>query len=188
MKIIVGLGNPGKKYAKTRHNVGFRVLDWLHDNIAKATGISAWQLNKKFNAEVADYKVGGEAVLLVKPLTFMNASGQTVQLILEYYKLSPHDLLVVHDDKDLPLGEIRAQADRGHAGHNGVRSIIECLGTKEFARLRLGIANTDSTSAPIDTADFVLHNFGLRERGAVHTMVEAAADAVVEWITPDHNS
>jgi len=181
MKLIVGLGNPGKKYQRTRHNIGFMTLDFLHDAVAKRTGASAWQTSQKFNAEIADFKVKNEAVLLLKPLTFMNDSGHSVQLAAQFYKIAPADILVVHDDKDLPLGEIKLQADRGHAGHNGVRSIIACLNTKEFGRLRLGVANEQLTDG-MDTAVFVLNKFGIRERGAVNTMIETAAEQITDWI------
>lgn len=182
MKMIVGLGNPGKKYHRTRHNIGFMVLDFLHDSIAERTGIPAWKVSPKFNAEIADYKVKGESVLLLKPLTFMNDSGHSVQLAAQFYKIAPADILVVHDEKDLPLGEIKLQTSRGHAGHNGVRSIIECLGTKDFMRLRLGVAN-DQLAAGMDTAVFVLNKFGVRERGALNTLTENAVQHISDWIT-----
>lgn len=182
MKLIVGLGNPGKKYHRTRHNIGFMVLDFLHDSVAKRTGAGAWKTSQKFNAEIAEFKVKQESVLLLKPLTFMNDSGQSVQLAAQFYKIAPADILVVHDDKDLPLGEIKLQTDRGHAGHNGVRSLIACLGTKEFPRLRLGVAN-EQLAAGMDTAVFVLNKFGVRERGALNTLVENAADNVNTWLT-----
>lgn len=182
MKLVVGLGNPGKKYHRTRHNIGFMVLDFLHDAVAERTGISAWQTSPKFNAEIADFKVKNESVLLLKPLTYMNDSGHSVQLAAQFYKIAPADILVVHDDKDLPLGEIKLQTNRGHAGHNGIRSIIACLNTKDFGRLRLGVAN-EQLADGMDTAVFVLNKFGVRERGAVNTMTESAAEQITDWIT-----
>ena len=158
------------------------VLDFLHDTVAKRTGISAWQVSPKFNAEIADFKVKNESVLLLKPLTFMNDSGHSVQLAAQFYKIAPADILVVHDEKDLPLGEIKMQTNRGHAGHNGIRSIIACLNTKDFARLRLGVAN-EQLADGMDTAVFVLNKFGVRERGTVNTMTETAAEQITDWIT-----
>lgn len=180
--MVVGLGNPGKKYHRTRHNLGFMVLDFLHDTVAKKTGSAAWQTSSKFNAEIANFTVKNESVILIKPLTFMNDSGQSVQLAAQFYKIAPTDILVVHDDKDLPLGEIKIQNNRGHAGHNGVRSLITCLGTKDFMRLRLGVAN-DQLSAGMDTATFVLNKFSVRERGAVNTLIENATQQLTDWIT-----
>ena len=139
MKLIVGLGNPGKKYEKTRHNIGFLVLDRLVQQ-HRECDFSNWEQSKKFNAEICGGTYKGEKVILVKPLTFMNNSGQAVGMIAQYYKIRPNDLIVAHDEKDIPLGEIRVQKDRGPAGHNGVKSIIEHCGTKNFTRIRIGIA------------------------------------------------
>lgn len=173
MKLVVGLGNPGKQYAKTRHNIGFMVLDTLHDG--------PWELSKKFNGEISTQTINEQKILLVKPMTFMNDSGQAVALIAHFYKLHPSDIIVVHDDKDLPLGEIRVQTDRGHAGHNGVRSIIECLGSKAFTRIRMGIASTEKKKMD-DTAAFVLSKFSLIEKRAVKTMIDRAITEITQLI------
>lgn len=178
MKLIVGLGNPGKRYQKTRHNVGFLVLDTLHEQLSEY-GISPWELSKKFNGEIAGCTRSGEKILLLKPMTFMNASGQAVQLVAHYYHISPTDIVIVHDDKDLPLGDIKIQRDRGHAGHNGIRSIIEHIGTKGIRRVRCGIA----PKKPIeDTAAFVLRKFDLREKKVSNQMVEQAATFILKEI------
>lgn len=171
MKLIVGLGNPGKKYARTRHNIGFKILDALHDTLAKEYPISDWNLSKKFNAEVCGVTVGNQKIILAKPMTYMNGSGQAVQLIAGFYKTVPQDIIVVHDDKDLILGEIRDQFDRGHAGHNGVRSIADTIGTNAFGRLRVGIGNEKKHSKE-DTASFVLSNFGLMERKKANEVIK----------------
>ncbi|MFA4830581.1 MAG: aminoacyl-tRNA hydrolase [Patescibacteria group bacterium] len=162
MKIIIGLGNPGKDYQKTRHNAGFMVVDALCEKF-KEYGVSDWSLSKKFNAEVSEVKIKDENILLVKPMTFMNRSGETAHLIMRFYKLPPKDLIIIHDDKDLKLGEIKIQTDRGDAGHNGVKSVIEHLGTKDFTRVRVGIASEEEKKMS-DTSKFVLGKFGIREK------------------------
>lgn len=180
MKLIVGLGNPGKKYAKTRHNVGFMVIDALHESLS-GFQVSSWELSKKFNAEIAGCTMHGEKVILAKPMTFMNASGEAVQLIGHFYKLVPDDILVIHDDKDIPLGEIKYQENRSHAGHNGVRSIIDHIGSQDFARLRCGIASQNPKKME-DVPTFVLKNFGLLERSHVDQMITEAVKQAAVWI------
>lgn len=177
MKLIVGLGNPGKRYEKTRHNVGFFVLDALHERLA-GYGINPWQLSKKFNAQVAGCSYKGEKIVLAKPMTFMNASGQAVQLIAHYYKATPDDIIVVHDEKDMDLGVVKVQEDRGHAGHNGIRSIIDHIGSKKFSRVRVGIASSNKRKMD-DTAKFVLGKFGMFEKGKMKESVGKAVDGVV---------
>jgi len=131
MKLIVGLGNPGKQYIKTRHNVGFMVLEALQKELNEYK-IGKWELSRKFNAEICGVTVShNDKIILAKPLTFMNDSGMAVQLIAHFYQMTHRDIIVVHDDKDLPLGEIRVQTNRGPAGHNGIKSIIEKLGTQK---------------------------------------------------------
>lgn len=177
MKLIVGLGNPGKKYERTRHNVGFMVLDRLHEAWGSYQP-SAWELSKKFNAVIAGCTIRSEKVVLVKPMTFMNASGEAVQLIAHFYKIPPADIILVHDDKDLPLGTVKFQRNRGHAGHNGVRSVIEHIGTQDFARYRVGVADPKQTRG--DTADFVLGKFRLLERKPVRDMIEKTVYALTQ--------
>lgn len=180
MKLIIGLGNPGKKYARTRHNLGFMVLDALHESL-KSYGINDWELSKKFNAEVSGCTVHNEKIIIAKPMTFMNDSGQAVQLLMRYYKIPPRDLLVVHDDKDILLGTLKVQTDRGHAGHNGVRSIMEHIGAQDFTRIRLGIAN-ENVKKTGDTADFVLSKFGLLERKKVAEVIEKSVKEIMKRI------
>lgn len=177
MKLVVGLGNPGKKYEKTRHNAGFILVDMLHDEY----DFTSWSLSKKFNAEISEGTIADEKILLVKPMTFMNNSGQSVGLILKYYSLSNSDILVIHDEKDIVLGNTKIQTDRGHAGHNGIRSIIEHLGTKDFSRIRVGIAPEDTTRMK-DTADYVLGKFGLFERRTLKAVGENVITEVNTWI------
>ncbi len=133
MKIIVGLGNPGKKYSAHRHNIGFLVID----RFAEGCGVG---VSKRFmGAFVGKGGCYGEEIVLAKPQTFMNLSGDAVMPIMGFYKLSPSDLVVIHDDIDMEFGKIRVSLDQGHGGHNGVRSIIDSLGTSEFYRIRIGV-------------------------------------------------
>lgn len=173
MKLIVGLGNPGKQYMKTRHNAGFMFLDVLYAALMKTRNAPVWELSKKFNAEIAECVFNGEKIILAKPMTFMNMSGQSVQLISHYYKLKPMDIIVAHDDKDLKLGDFKIQSDRGHAGHNGVRSIMDHLGTKSVTRIRLGIAPGNPKKIK-DTSVFVLSKFSLLEKKAFQSMIKKA--------------
>lgn len=133
MFLLVGLGNPGDKYLKTRHNVGFLFVDYLAKKNGLLLGKSKWR------AEVAKTKLYGESVVLVKPLTFMNLSGTAVAQIKSYYKASLENIIVIHDDLDLDFGRLKIVAGRGPGGHNGVRSLIENLGGKDFVRIRVGI-------------------------------------------------
>ncbi|HBV57855.1 MAG TPA: aminoacyl-tRNA hydrolase [Candidatus Magasanikbacteria bacterium] len=180
MLLIIGLGNPGKEYEKTRHNVGFVVLDKLMADLE----FDDWVNNKKFHAEMAEGKIGKEKILLLKPQTFMNNSGQAVTPAAKFYKIKPTDIWVIHDDLDLPLGKIKIQRDRSAAGHNGVQSIIDLLGTQDFIRFRIGIASAKSTKK--FGADFVLSKFSLAEdtifKKTLATIVEAIKFAIDERI------
>ena len=133
MKIIVGLGNPGNEYAKTRHNVGFMLIDTLADNL----NITLWK--DKFNAQIAEGRIGTEKILLVKPQTYMNNSGEAVGPLMRWYKLEPEDIIVAHDDMDIPAGTVRIRKKGSSGGHNGIKSLIAHLGSENFARIRLGI-------------------------------------------------
>ena len=177
MKLIIGLGNPGKKYEKTRHNVGFMVLDILRERLSQQYQMSEWCVSKKFNALICGGTINNTKILLAKPITFMNASGQSIALIGQFYRLVPENMIVVHDEKDLPLGDIRVQKDRGHAGHNGIRSIMEQIGSKEFTRVRCGIASDDPKKMK-DTATFVLKKFSLLEKKKLKEMLHNAAESV----------
>lgn len=147
IKLIVGLGNPGRQYEKTRHNAGFLFVDHLADvNRVK------WSMNSQFQAEVATLPLYGDRLLLLKPMTFMNRSGSAVGSVLRYYKLEPEQMLVVHDELDLAEGTVKMKRDGGHAGHNGLRDIISQIGTKDFYRLRIGIGRPLNGAV----ADYVL--------------------------------
>jgi PTH1 family peptidyl-tRNA hydrolase len=148
IKLIVGLGNPGQQYEKTRHNAGFLFLD----SLAKEFGC-VWSNQARFQGLFAEYGVSGDKVMLLKPDTFMNRSGQSVGKIARYYKLFPEEILVVHDELDFNPGVLKLKKDGGHAGHNGLRDIIAHLGSKEFYRLRVGIGRPPPGKV---VADFVL--------------------------------
>src|SRR6476659_2136723 len=171
MKVIVGLGNPGLKYAGTRHNVGFDVIDYL----AAAPGCTPFR--EKFEAFVSELKEGDETVLLVKPLTFMNLSGRAVRAVLDFYKLTIEQVLVVCDDFNLPLGKLRIRAKGSHGGQNGLRNIQEQLGTDAYTRLRIGVGEPT-----FDAVDHVLSKFRPGERAAVEDAVANAAQAALMWI------
>ena len=171
MKLIVGLGNPGRTYTKTRHNVGFLFLDYF----AAQELFPDFTKRAKFFAAMSASTIDGEEVILAKPQTFMNESGRAVAALVKFYKIAPKDLLVVHDDKDLPFETVRlkkAGVESGPGGHNGVKSIIAALGTNTFARLKIGVAN--DVLFKKDTADFVLEKFSKTEEKALLTILEHA--------------
>ena len=150
MKLVVGLGNPGQKYQKTRHNIGFMVID----DLLKDAGAQP-RFESRFNAEVALLTVGGTKVCLVKPSTFMNLSGEAISKIMHYYDIPVEDLLVIVDDVNLETGKLRLRETGGHGGHNGLRNIIGLLHTEAFKRIRIGVDN--NTNMPLD--QYVLGQF-----------------------------
>lgn len=167
MKLLIGLGNPvlrqaqdKDKYSGTRHNLGFMVLDKLADS---------WEDNKKFKSQIA--KVSQE-LLAVKPMTYMNNSGMAVKLLADYYKISPADIIIIHDELDLPLGKIKVRLGGAAAGHHGVESIINALGTDQFIRVRLGIG------AHVDAEKFVLEPFMHSEKAQVKYMIKQSVKAL----------
>ncbi|PZD94868.1 aminoacyl-tRNA hydrolase [Paenibacillus sambharensis] len=169
MKWIVGLGNPGSTYQSTRHNVGFMVVDTL----AKRWGISVTQ--SKFKALVGEGHVQGEKVYLIKPMTYMNLSGETVRAFMDFYKAELDDFIVVYDDLDTEIGKIRLRYQGSAGGHNGIKSIIQHTGTQSFNRVRMGI----SRPAPgVNIADYVLSPFAKSEHDQLAGMIESAADAL----------
>ena len=170
MKLIVGLGNPGREYRDTRHNVGFMVVD----EIARRHGLEWAMAPSQVPDAFVVKKFGANPVLLAKPLTFMNRSGDAVAALSRYYDIAPADMLAVVDEVDLPFGRLRARA-RGSGGtHNGLRSLVERLGSTEFPRLRLGVGRGDARR---DLADHVLSKFERDERDALDEFIARAADA-----------
>lgn len=177
-KFVVGLGNPGRRYAKTRHNLGFRVLGELRE---------MWQVNtvrQAFSGELcranppSDRKAGLE-VLMLAPQTYMNRSGQAVREMMSFYKAPAADVLLVLDDAALPLGRVRARAGGSGGGHNGLADVIEALGTQDVPRIRIGIG---PAPAEMDLTDFVLTRFGADEQQAIQSAVKTAAKAVEDWV------
>ena len=167
-KLIVGLGNPGKEYERTRHNAGFVVVD----EIARRFGASSWK-TKDSAKQVFD---SSRRVVLVEPTSFMNLSGTPVRLISSWYRTPPEDVLVILDDMDLPFGNLRMRPFGGHGGHNGLRSIIATIGDR-FPRLRVGVGRPE-----YDTIDHVLSPFSKDENALVPGVVDAAADGAIVWL------
>ena len=163
MKIITGLGNPGKKHQFTRHNIGFSVIEFLRDEWEQSANFSSWSDNKKFQARISEGNWNGEKIILAKPLTFMNNSGEAVSLLMNFYKVEPSDLIVIHDEIDLTFGNYKVQKDKSAAGHNGIKSIIEKIGSQNFTRVRVGVGKEDKSKQG-DTARFVLNSFGFLEK------------------------
>lgn len=175
MKLIVGLGNPGEKFEKTRHNLGFSVIDELikNHNLQPAT------YSRKFKSLISENILAGQKIILAKPKTFMNNSGQAVKILADYYKIKPENILVVHDDIDLPLGKIRVQKSRGSAGHKGVESIIRALETKNFTRIRIGIKPLTADRLPTTAEKFVLGKFTKLEKKIIQKTTKKSIEAIL---------
>lgn len=168
MKMIVGLGNPGLQYAKTRHNVGFRVLDKL------AKKLDCQVTKEKHKALLGETRMGQEKVILVKPQTFMNLSGEAVLMLAQWYKILPQEIIVVYDDLDLVTGRLRIRGKGSHGGHNGMKSIIALLKTDAFPRLRVGIGSPNFA-----VADYVLGSFTKEEEAIMDHAEEKAVQALL---------
>lgn len=169
MRLLVGLGNPGRDYEDTRHNVGFRVVDVIADR----ADISIE--DKKFKAQVGRGRFGGDSAFIMKPQKYMNLSGESVGPALGFYKLTTEDLIVVHDELDLPLGRMKLKRGGGHGGHNGLRSLIQHLPDDRFIRVRIGIGRPPPRWDP---ADYVLSKFRSEELSTLDEVIGEAADAV----------
>jgi PTH1 family peptidyl-tRNA hydrolase len=176
MWLLVGLGNPGPKYAQNRHNIGFMVID----EIATRNRSDGWRA--KFGGELTSADVAGAKAILLKPQEYMNVSGQAVQRSAAFYQVEPKQVIVVHDEIDLPLGTLRVKVGGGHGGHNGLRSIIQELGSQEFLRVRVGVGRPGPAGKGSNVAGFVLDDFGKSERTEVEILVKEAADAFEEII------
>jgi len=174
MKIIVGLGNPGRKYERTRHNAGFLAVDEI------AVSLRAEVSQEKFHAQIGRVRIDSEESLLAKPQTYMNDSGRAVAAILRNTYATAADLVVIHDELDLPLGAVRVKSGGGHGGHNGLRSIIEHLGSSDFIRVRIGVGRPEAGK---DAADYVLSTFAAEERQVAEEAVRQAAKAAMAVVT-----
>ncbi|MDT8383826.1 MAG: aminoacyl-tRNA hydrolase [Gammaproteobacteria bacterium] len=166
VQLIVGLGNPGPKYEQTRHNVGFVFVDQL----ARSKG-APFKLESKFHGEVCKVSLAGTDVWLLKPTTFMNLSGKSVAALAGFYKIAPESILVVHDELDIPPGQLRLKRGGGHGGHNGLRDMIAQLGNKEFLRLRVGIGHPGHSR---EVSDYVLGKASPDERIEIEAAVDEA--------------
>ena len=172
MKLFVGLGNPGSQYEKTRHNIGFRVIDRLVDDLgARDISKSSFQGNL--------YRVGN--LLFLKPATYMNLSGKSVQAVKQFFKVETEEIVVIHDDIDLPFGALRFKQGGGHGGHNGLKSIDALIG-KEYVRVRIGVGKPEHKS---QVADYVLHDFNVEEERYVEPLAAYAAEACKKLATDD---
>lgn len=174
-RLIVGLGNPGKEYDFTRHNVGFLAVDMF----AEANEFPAWQENKKFKGFVTEKLVGQHKVILLKPNTFMNESGQAVQALLKFYRITMADMVVVHDELAIDFGQVRTRIDGQDAGNNGVKSVIAHIGS-EFGRIRVGIKNPIAEKA--EKANFVLGKFTKEEQKHLPAVCNEVSVVITEWL------
>lgn len=174
MKMIVGLGNPGKQYEQTRHNIGFMTLDTLalENNLQ-------FKLDKTMQAEIATFNVNGEKVLLVKPFTYMNESGRSVQALKAYYQIAEEDTLIIYDDLDLTLGKIRLRQQGSAGGHNGIKSIINMTKWKKFKRLKIGI---DRPKQGRTVVDHVLGKFSKEEQLVINKAIQTSLEAINVWL------
>lgn len=174
MKIIVGLGNPGKQYEATRHNIGFHVIDEL----SKRLDIPLTQ--SKFNGMYGIGHVGTEKIMLLKPLTYMNLSGECIVPMMDYYEVNDDEIVVIYDDLDLQVGKLRLRQKGSAGGHNGIKSIIQHLGSQEFNRIRIGV---DRPKNGMKVPDYVLSNFSEDEKIEMIHAVKNSANACEDWVT-----
>lgn len=167
VRLIVGLGNVGKKYEKTRHNAGFMAIDAYREE----NGFPDWQEKPKFKAHISEDFIAGQKVVLVKPTTLMNLSGESVRALKDFFKVTNEDITVIHDELDLPFGTVKTKKGGGSAGHNGLKSLIKHIG-EDFNRIRIGVKNDQLDR--IDSADFVLANFSKEEQKQLGEILQAA--------------
>lgn len=191
MKLIVGLGNPGQKYQNTRHNVGYLVVERIAaDKELSVVDISnKFIRSKKFDADICQLQAKGEKVILAKPTTFMNLSGESVSKMMQFYKLDISELVVVSDDVDIPLGQVRIRLEGSSGGHNGLQNIIDTLGSNQFVRVRIGISDENKNTKEIDkeenfvdTKDYVLSEFNDRELPRSKKVIDLAALEIIDCI------
>ncbi len=165
MKLIIGLGNPGEEYKYNRHNIGFIILDMFLSEYKD--NFSEFKYDKKLKSEIAIGNIAGEKVILAKPKTFMNKSGDALSLIMNFYKIDIKDIIILQDDKDLEFAKIRIRDESSAGGHNGIKSIISAIGTNKIKRLKFGIANERLNFMPTDA--FVLENFSKEEMDKIYS-------------------
>jgi peptidyl-tRNA hydrolase, PTH1 family len=179
MKIIIGLGNIGKQYEKTRHNAGFITIDEIANTFSDVESKIKWKENSDFKSLIFQFIYKNQTILLVKPTTLMNQSGQAVRKIMDFYKELPKNILIIFDDIDLPIGEIRYR-EKGSAGtHNGMKSIISCLNTENFPRIKIGIESRgDLSPKNQELSSFVLSTFNEKEWEIIQTSIEKAKNII----------
>lgn len=181
MKLIVGLGNPGDKYLFTRHNIGFMALDFFRE----LNDINEnYKFENKFNSNIVKTNIAGETIMLLKPATFMNLSGEAIRRVIDFYKIQIEDMLVVYDDISLNLGTMRFRASGSDGGHNGIKNIIKHLGTNKFARLKLGIGPQLPNQK---SENFVLGNFNSEQLEVVKKICKIANEAIIYYIKTNIN-
>jgi len=178
--LIVGLGNPGKKFEKTRHNAGFMFVDYFWKNFRDEFGFSEWEFKKKLNAEISVGNAGSKKIILAKPRTFMNLSGKVIAAAKKYYKIRLENIIVVHDEIDLPLGNYKFSTNSSSAGHKGAQNIINALGTQNFMRLRIGVDNRKNKR--IATEKYVLGKFTNTELAILKKTLEDSSNDFWEKI------
>lgn len=172
-KLIVGLGNPGKEYNNTRHNIGFDLIDYLYNGDYK----------EKMEAKYGELVVDNYKIILVKPLSYMNLSGKVVEKFIKYYNIDINDVLIIQDDLDMELGKIKFVYNSSSGGHNGIRDIINHIGTKEFLRLKIGISNNKE----VDTKDFVLGRFNKKEKEIIYSSYSKLKNLIRDFCNLDNN-
>jgi PTH1 family peptidyl-tRNA hydrolase len=175
MLLIIGLGNIGEKYEHTRHNIGFDLVDQIQKN----WNISPWSEKKSLKAFIAEGTKNGQKIILAKPTTFMNLSGEAAQAIKQYYKIENESCMIAYDDLDLPIGTLRIRKNGGPGTHNGMKSLVQMLGSEDFPRLRLGI---ESRQEKYEAADFVLGRWNKTEKEQKESMLNKAEKALETWI------
>jgi len=181
MKLIIGLGNPGQRYQATRHNTGFRALDSLaHD--------ASWKQSKKCNADIAQITVASEQVLLAKPQTYMNQSGHAAKTLTAYYHIDLDDVLVVYDDIDLMVGQLRIRSSGSAGGHNGMESILTALNTTRIARLKIGIAEKQTGTQTVPSEQYVLKPFSKTAEKKIQQVLNEAHACIYGWILDAKNT
>ncbi len=172
MKLVVGLGNPTKEYENTRHNIGFMFLDYLFDN-------NSFKINKKFNALEFEKIINGERIIFIKPLSYMNLSGEVVIKYINYYKIAVNDVLIIQDDLDMSVGKYKLLFNHGDGGHNGIKNIILNLNSKEFLRLKIGISKNNN----INMKDYVLGKFNKEEIAIINETFNELRDFINDYIS-----
>jgi peptidyl-tRNA hydrolase, PTH1 family len=174
MKLIIGLGNPGKQYEQTRHNVGFMVIDKLSKELSIPLD------RHKFNGIYGIGHISGEKIILLKPLTYMNLSGECIRPLMDYYEINDDEIVVIYDDLDLPVGKIRLRAKGSAGGHNGIKSMISHLASQEFNRIRVGV---DRPNNGMKISDYVLGQFTKEEEQGIQEAIDRSVNACEKWLS-----